>query len=186
MDEAKTIGCGSGGGVFVSDGPPPATPQLTLTLDVERLNQDRYNLGDEIVAELRLTNTGDRPIVLPWNPDDAIVYGKDCRDLHKPKPAGTLVGSIVVSFIDAAGHPQVQAGHELFGLLGTPSTYQKLLPQESARIRVGGKVYVANFMASSEPAHFQVVASFELRDSSLPDAYRTVTSINHQDVTLVR
>jgi hypothetical protein len=88
-----------------------------------------------------------------------------------------------------AGRAEPEAGHELFALVSNPSTYRILLPRESAEIRVGGKVYLANMPSATaaEPSsHFRVVASFNLSDSSLPNAYQTVMSLNYQDVTVIR
>jgi hypothetical protein len=188
MDQSKTVGCGSGGGVFTS-GTAQRPPQLTVTLDLEWLNQDHFRLGDHVVADVRLTNTGHDSITLPWNPDSDVVYGKDCRDLEKPRSSATLVGSLILKVVDSDGRARPIGGHELFALRDNPTTYRVLAPGQSARIRVDGRMYVSQGMTKSASAgatdHFKVVATLDLSDSSLPNAYQTVVSANSMDVTTI-
>jgi hypothetical protein len=78
--DAETRGCESGGFGGVSDEQPPRPPQLTLALRVERFSADWLKPGQPITYDLRLTNVGDKPLMLPWSPDRAAIYGKACRD----------------------------------------------------------------------------------------------------------
>jgi hypothetical protein len=186
MDHSNRVGCSAGGGLFVDD-TPFRPPKLTVSLEIEWLNQKRFDLSEEAVGEVRLTNTGNQPIMLPWSLDSDIVYGKDCRDLEKPKPPGTLVGSLYLKLADSQGRAKLIGGHNLFALRDDEATYRVLAPQQSARIRLGGKVHPPDVPIGSAGAtnHFEVTAVFDLTDSSLPNAYQTVTSTNHKDVTVV-
>jgi hypothetical protein len=187
MKEAKTVGCGSGGRVFV-DHRPLRPPQLTLSLEIAWLNQDRFKLGDEVAYEVRLTNTGDKPVVLPWNPDSDIAYGKDCRGLARARGLLTLEASVKLNFIDDAGNAEPVGPDRLFGVRDDPGTYRVLAPQQSARIRVSDNLYLPQTAANASSAgganHFKAIAVFDLRDSSLPNPYGTVVSTNGQDVTV--
>lgn len=185
MDRSKTKGCGSAGAVYTS-GQPIRPPQLTLTLEIERLNENQFTLGAAVVVDLRLTNTGEKPVVLPWDPDSDIVYGRDCEDFRKPAAAHTLLGSLAVKVVGTEGKANFVAGHELFGLHDDPETYRILAPQQSAHIRVSGKLDLSpaaiKALSSGATNHFKFIAVFDLTDTSMPNRYATVVSANPKDV----
>jgi hypothetical protein len=187
MDRAKTVGCGGFGATF-STAVPYHPPQLTLALEIARLNQDNFRLGEDVVCDVRMINTGDKSILLPWNPDSDTVYGKDCRGLGMSTPALSLEGSLGLKVIDPAGRTKFVGGHRLFALSGDTATLRALAPGQSACIRVSGSMDVPQVPTNSslpKPAiHFKLIAVFDLRDSSLPNAYQTVVSTNDRRVTI--
>jgi hypothetical protein len=160
---------------------------LTVAVAIEWLNQARFRLGDDVVCQFRVTNTGAKPIVLPWDPDSDVLYGKDCKGLAKLNTS-TLEGFVGFRFIDAEGRAWGVGAHRLFGLRDNPTTYCLLLPQNSARIRASGKVYLPELSSklslgeAVDGFKFRVV--FDLNDSSIRNAYETLVSENYRDVIL--
>jgi len=186
MDRSKTVGCHSGGGVMTS-GVPFRRPQLTLRLSIDHLNGNTFKRGDVLIADVLLTNTGDKPVLLPWDPDSDIVYGKDCKGLPTPRPP-TLEGSLALKLLDHEGQGPFVGGHFLYARRDEAPTCRVLAPQQSARLRVGGMFYptAARTGGSLAPGAntFRLVAIFSLTDSALPNAYEPVVSANHQNLAL--
>jgi len=186
MDRSKTIGCHTGGGVAAT-GLPYRPPEPTLRVSIESVNGNAFKFGDVVVAHALLTNTGNEPLLLPWDPDRDVVYGKDCMGLGVPAPP-TLEGSLGLKVVDPQGNADFVGGHFLYGRRDAPSTYRVLAPQRSARIRVDGTFYPPPERKGPRAAasnRFMLIGVFDLTDSKLPKAYRTMVSANHLDLALI-
>jgi len=185
MDKSKTVGCHSGRGVYVTGG-RLRPPRLTLGFDIEQVNRDRFRLGDVVVADMLITNTGNKPVLLPWNPDRDIVYGKDCNGLGLAGPPATLEGSMALKLVDSEGRGKWVGAHFLYARRDQPTSYRVLPPQQSARVRVDGRLTpplpATGIPPAPGPLRFKLIASFDLADSTLPNAYVTVVSENQKEV----
>lgn len=186
MEKAHKVGCSGGGGVFVT-GRPYQPPRVTLRLEIARLSAHNFVPGRGFVADLQLTNTGDKAIKLPWNPDEYVIYGKNCKNFGRPSPSPTLVGSLSLKLLGTAGQSKFVGGHDLYARMDQPATYRVLQPEQSAVIRVGGKFYPPRggkgAKALTGSKQFKLLAVFDLTDSRIVNPYQTVTSENSVVVT---
>lgn len=187
MDRSRKVGCGSGGGVFVSGG-PYQPPELALHLEIVGVTTNRLEAGQTASAEVRLTNIGDKNVIVPWDPDMGVVYGKDCKGLGLAgagRPA-TLVGSLMLRLIGNGGEEDSVGGHFLYARIDRSATYRILVPGQSALIRLWAKL-PPSLEAHKGPAlpatgAFEINATFDLTDSRLPNPYRTVVSVNSVEI----
>jgi len=93
---------------------------------------------------------------------------------------------LTLEFSDGAGHTEFIGSQGLYGISTDPTTYCSLAPQQSVRIRIGGKVHLEQVIVerSSEKAkqkllqEFVVTASFDLDDSSLWNPCKKLRSTN--------
>jgi hypothetical protein len=181
MEESHKVGCSGGGGVFVTGG-PYQPPKITFRLEIVRFSTHRLSHGQGLVADLQLTNTGANQVQLPWDPDEYLIYGKDCSDLDRPSPSGTVVGSLSIKLVGNSGQGVLVGGHYLYARIDQPETYRVLRPGQSAVIRVGGKLSPPHAgkeaSAVTDSKQFKLVAAFDLTDSKVVNPYETITSVN--------
>lgn len=187
-DRSRKFGCGSGGGVYVT-GHANRRPELALRLSIKQVSGHLLTVGQTFAADVRLTNAGDRSLALPWDPNQAVVYGKDCRGLGLPGPGHpvTLEGSLVLKLIGSAGEGTVVGGHSLYARMDQPDTYRLLQPGQSAVIRVGGKFFLPPNEKGDHPKQsaggFKLIAVFDLTDSAKVNPYQPVLSENSVEVS---
>ena len=186
MDDSRTSGCGSRGGKIATSGGSVPDPEVPLALQLESLNRSDFRTGDEVVAVVRLTNTGTKPVMIPWNPDSEAVFGKNCRWPYKSLGSTGLMGSVSLVFMDEAGYTQFLAGHGLYAISRRAETYRTLAPGQSAGIKIWGSVHFYNLIEKRRakglefklPQEFVVSASLDLDDSALYLPYKTIRSKN--------
>lgn len=188
MDRSRKVWCGSGGGVAVT-GMPYQLPEVTLDLKVARVSERRFALGEAMAVDVRLTNTGDKSMTFPWDPDEYVIYGKDCKGLGPagPEHPNTLAGSLVLELIGSGGKSKIVGGHGLYARMDQPETYRILQPGQSVIIRVGGKFYPPpagkETRALAGAKRLKLIAVFNLTDSRLANRYKTIRSVNSVELT---
>jgi len=185
-DKARTRVCGSVGGVVVTSGGVVPEPELGLALQLESLNRGEYKIGEEVVAVLRLTNIGAKPLMIPWSPDPETIFGRNCE--WRPGSPGVIAlnGMISLEFRHQLGFEQFIASHGLYGNSKRPHTCRTLARGESAFVKIWGTVGFYNIIQKRRekglefklPQDFVVSASFDLDDSTLRFPYKTLRSKN--------
>jgi hypothetical protein len=177
---------GVSGGVFVT-GKPYRPPELAVRLEIARVNATRFAPGEGMVVDVQLTNIGSNNISLPWNPDEYVIYGENCRDFGRPLPFQTLVAGLGFKVKAPGGHAKFLGGTMLYARLDRPATYRDLAPGGSATIRVRTNFYPPMTgeigRAARGPRRFAISAVLDLTDSRLRNPYRAVTSGNSVQVT---
>lgn len=170
-------------GVFVS-GRPNRPPELGLRLSIKDVSKRFVTAGQSLTADVRLTNTGDKSIALPWDPNQTIVYGKDCQGIGPPGPGHpvTLEGSLLLKLARGKVEGDVVGGHSLYSRMDQLDSYRVLQPGQSAVIRVGGKFNPPSTdnigHPKRRPGTFRLIAVFTLTDSAKLNPYRSVVSEN--------
>jgi hypothetical protein len=104
-------------------GPPP-----TLSLTVTRLDRPELSMGGQFVADIRVTNTGTEPVILPT------VLAYEFGDGFAGGPYA-VQASLGLPVVDAEGREHDLAGTVLRGSPSRPGTFELLGPDESLIIR---------------------------------------------------
>ena len=157
-----------------------------LAVQLESLDRTHYKARDEVVGEVRVTNVGAKPVMIPWSPDPETVFRKNCE--WRPKSLGVTAQKAMISleFEDEAGFTQFIASHGLYGISSNAETYRKLAPHQTAVIKIWGTVDFYNMIEERRakglefklPQKFAARARFEVDDSSFWVAYKTLRSTN--------
>lgn len=181
--ECKTFS-GSGGG---SSAP---RPKLRLELNLVELSPKEPEIEGEIVSKLRLTNVGDKRILLPWDWNRLTVYSDYCSSNLKRLRRGWAEADISLLFGDDGRLMGSVVLPHLYADLDKPSTYRVLLPGESALLKVPARLFLspgpANWgvdLPSSLPERFAVSVGLQLATSST-GWYEAVRSANTITVTV--
>jgi hypothetical protein len=164
------------GGGSVSEGSQrPGSLRMTL------LSMDRsdYETGDPITYEVRLENTGNRPVVLPWSPD-RVLFQAPGPALPRPVEA-----AIFLEVLERGGSKTLTLlePRMLFGSQAILGSLETLAPGETAWIRVPGLWHMStremNAIVSEPDGVVQVAAVFTVLQSPL-----RVRSTNRLEVSV--
>jgi hypothetical protein len=185
--KSHCFGGSLGGG---SDSSPPVLP---FGLQIVRLNASTYKEGEEVTAELLLTNKTDKPIWVPSSLNPDLVYAEGCKSVPTKAGARLLFGEVSLTIKDNHGFSEALDGAFVYGLSDDPTTFLKLRPGKSLRLRTAGKVYLYNMIIQSReanialefPMQLEVTAKFNLDDPSFR-GYRPLTSENRLHITLAK
>ncbi len=118
-------------------------PAPTLSLTIVGLDSREYSMASQIVADIRVTNVGKAPIVVPS------VLTEEFGDGFELPPYA-IEGSLGISSIDAAGREHGLSGTVLRGSPSRFGTTESLGPGESLTIRFPG--WTAGVDGPSAPA----------------------------------
>lgn len=155
------------------------------------LNGSDFRVGDNIIAELRLTNVGTDVVMLPWGIHTESVYGPNCE---WPKTAGStgLRGSVYLEVRRADGRGEIRLAVGLYGLSDDPKSYRDLVPGQSATIKISDPIRITPpntaALGGGPRAGFRenvtVTAVFQLDNSSLRSPYEDLRSVNEIQITI--
>ncbi|MGH9432519.1 MAG: hypothetical protein ACRD3T_13340 [Terriglobia bacterium] len=169
---------------------PPALPLRVQILSVDRKS---YQVGEAVRGTIRLTNTGNVSIPVPWSLNPDIVEGKDCSWPPLPPGAKPLHGSVTIWLVDGAGNLDPIGSHYLFGATSNGATYRNLAPNQSLEIRMMSRIDVSylNEQRLKEkrkvlalPANLKAVGSFEYNDVPWFGEYPEVHSADSIPITV--
>lgn len=191
-ERAQTWGCVGGFLAGSSDGCMYIPPRPALRLQITQLTGDTFRVGDEVVCELRITNTGNGPILIPWSVDPSILRTPKCEWLAKTKGTVGVTLTLGLDLVDQQGYSELTVAHELFGISSEPATVRTLAPQESLRVKMAGRANVSDIQARrakanlrlSLPQRFTVAGTLDWNDSAVFGAYSEVRSDNLLHVTI--
>ncbi len=192
VERAQTSGCGGGMLTGGSDGSIYVPPRPALRLEITHLNADTFSIGDEIVCELRITNTGGGPILIPWSVDRSIVWGPNCSWLVTTKGTVGVTLMLRLDLVDPQGYSQATVAHQLFGISSDHATVRTLGPHQSLRVKMADKTdvsYIQQRRAAANlrlnlPQRFTLAGALEWNDSAVFGAYSAVRSDNSFQVTI--
>jgi hypothetical protein len=134
-------------------GPAPA-----LSLAVTGLDRAELSMGTEFVADIRVTNTGTEPVIVPT------VLAYEFEDGFASAPY-VVQGSLGLPFVDAKGREYTLAGTVLRGSPGRPGTVESLAPGESLTIHFPGWFLVMDSPAAPVTGDAQLFARLILSDN---------------------
>ena len=140
-----------------------ANPESPFTLKVTLLAFDRvsYATRDPLFYEVRLVNTGSKPLLFPWSVDNSLLSAS------LPDSYVVLLGLGDATDVRAAGQTGLVV---LYGAPRVPGSLETVLPGESIRIRVKSDW----MMNAQESKRMRVY----VRPSYAGRAYPPVTSEN--------
>ena len=136
--EAMTGFCSGGrtGAVALHHPETFQRPVLPLRLEILKLNGTDFKVGDYITADLRLTNIGEKDVMLPWDVHSETVYGPPPGCEWPKTPGATGVrGALYLEFVDANGRREIRASVDLYAISTAPGSYCNLSPGRSAGLR---------------------------------------------------
>lgn len=172
------MGCGSCRGV---DHEP--IPEVKLTVQLDSIEHTTYSVGEDVACQIRLTNVGRQPIAIPWGRDPQIAVPCCPLSRYWELPGKKLNAFFGLRFKDAWGASTDVILGSLYGAMEISSTYQVLLPRQTALIRLSGPLQedqLGRIVAAGKklelPGEFIVTAFYHLNDSSLSNDYKTIES----------
>jgi hypothetical protein len=143
-------------------------PAPTLSLTVVRLDPSELSMGGQFVADIRVTNIGTEPVILPT--DLAYEFGEGF--------AGgpyAVQASLGLPIVDAEGREHDLAGTVLRGSPSRPGTVELLGPGESLIIRFPGWLVIVDSPTAPVTGDAQLFARLILSDNECRD-WNPVTS----------
>ena len=143
-------------------------PAPTLSLAVARLDRSELSMGGQFVADIRVTNTGAEPVILPT------VLAYEFGDGFADGPYA-VEASLGLPIVDAEGREHTLAGTVLRGSPSRPGTVESLAPGESLTIRFPGWFGGVDGATAPVTGDAQLFASLILRDNECRD-WNAVTS----------
>jgi hypothetical protein len=173
----------TGGGDFnVSGGNDTRSPTLPIQITLFGLNEARYQMGDEVLYDVVITNVGRRDVVIPWSPYE---------DEIKPDanyPPGYLVGSFGLVINDLVLGEQTIYGPVLYGSDRVPSSLKRLRSGQKVTIHIPSRWLLTGDDAAHKiltrlPQKYAVRARFSLIDRTV-NPPRPVISANSVTVEL--
>jgi hypothetical protein len=177
----KKIG---GGDINVSGGNDTRSPTLPIRITLLGLSERSYEMGDEMLYDVVITNVGQHDVVIPWSP---------YQDEIKPDenyPPGYLVGCFGLVIKDRILGEQVIYGPVLYGSDRVPSSLKKLRPNQTVRIRASSHWLLtsddaAHGILARLPQKYPVRAELSLTDRTV-NPPQPVISLNSVTITLNR
>jgi hypothetical protein len=158
-------------------------PEVKLTVQLDSIEQTTYLVGEDIVCRVRLTNVGEQPIAIPWGRDPQIAVPCCPSSRYWGLKGKKLDAFFGLRFRDAEGAFADVILGSLYGAMEDSSTYQVLLPRQTALIRFSGPLQedqLGRIVAAGKklelPREFVATAFYHLNDSSLPNDYKTIES----------
>ena len=143
----------------------PAPP---LKLTMVGLDGSEYSMGGQIVADIRVTNVGKEPIVIP-----SVVTQDFGSGFALPPYA--IEGSLGISAIDAEGREHGLSGTVLRGSPSRFGTTESLRPGESVTLRFPGWIIGVDGPSAPATGKAKLFATLILRDNECRD-WQRVTS----------
>jgi hypothetical protein len=137
-------------------------PAPTLSLTVARLDRSELSMGGQFVADIRVTNTGTEPVILPT------VLAYEFGDGFASGPYAMQV-SLGLSVVDAEGHEHDMAGTVLRGSPSRADTIEWLDPGQSLTIRFPGWFVIVDSPTAPVTGDAQLFATLLLSDNECRD-----------------
>jgi hypothetical protein len=144
--------------------------KISVAIDLVELQRDVFKLGESLIYEVVLENTGRRPITLPWSPDT-----ERFRDVSHKR------AFLLLEIRDAGGkrvlarlEPQV-----LFGSKAVADSLLTLAPGRRARVRVPGWLRVTeremSLMSEHPAGQVQLSATLLMQHQEMRSAGTLIT-----------
>jgi hypothetical protein len=146
----------------------PIGPAPTLSLTVARLDRSELSMGGQFVADIRVTNTGGEPVILPT------VLAYEFGDGFAGGPYA-VQASLGFPIVDAEGREHTLAGTVLRGSPSRQETVESLGPGESLTIRFPGWFGIVDSPTAPVTRDAQLFATLILSDNECRD-WNPVTS----------
>lgn len=142
LREAKEpIGGGSGSCGISSHEPAPTT---SLNITLMSVDQTRYVLGDDVESVVKLTNVGNGPVLLPWDPHTADFEEKALDGDYR------YVGISMLLELSDGREKFLIAGWHLFGSADVAGSLLELQPGNWVQVRAKSKL---QFFSDNEFQH---------------------------------
>jgi hypothetical protein len=128
-----TSASGTAGGVGGGDGAAFHRPPQLLKLTIFEVEAMGFKIGESLVYEVKLENTGDRAIKIPWTPSP-----KDIEP-SKPGPYEYQMVSLAPRLVNPLGQVAPLEAVVIYGS-NAPSTMLELAPGHWVRIRAKSRL----------------------------------------------
>ena len=127
----EPIGGGSGSCGGASHEPAPATLLDIIMLSVDK---SRYVMGDDVEFMVKLTNAGNEPVLLPWNP-----HGADFEETAAGDDYRYVSISMLLELSDGR-EKGLMTGWSLFGSPDVAGSLLELQPGNWVQVRAKSKL----------------------------------------------
>lgn len=125
-------GMGSGSGDSIQTRPEILQP---LRISIVSLESTKYKLGDDVVYEIKVENTGHEQLMIPWDPNLAHMEHEATATEYSYRMA-----SIALWLTDAGKPFETLEPSLLYGTTSTPSSFIKIAPGEWVRVRAKARL----------------------------------------------
>jgi hypothetical protein len=131
------IGGGSGSCGGASHEPPPTT---SLDITLLSLDKSRYLMGDDVEFVVKVTNAGNQPVLLPWDPHGADFEEKAAGDDYR------YVSISMLLELSDGREKELMTGWSLFGSPDVAGSLLELQPGNWVQVRAksGLEIYSDN------------------------------------------
>jgi hypothetical protein len=160
----------------------PSAPKLPLRLEIKAVPPGPMKVGEELICDLAITNSGREPILLPWSPYQDVVYSEGCRWL--PPGGRGLIADLRLELSDGDQRFEAIAAHRLYGASASALTLREVSPGETVTVRIWGRITVHHIAQLAKdqqlefklPREVSLTSSLDLSDSGMPSAYQRMLS----------
>jgi len=162
------VGLGGGGCGGASHEPPPTT---SLDITLLSLDKSRYVMGDDLEFVVKISNVGNEPVLLPWDPHEADFEEKAGGDGYR-----YVSISLLLELSDGRAK-ELMTG---WGLLGSPDvagSLRELRPGNWVQVRAKSKLEIFSDNEFTHRLYSGPETELTIRPSLLAD---TVTVSHRQ------
>jgi hypothetical protein len=132
----------------------------SVAVAIERLDSSEYSMGGQIVADLRVTNTGVRTVWFPW------ILRNEFGQRAIFEGANAVEVGLGISAVDARGRAHDLTGSVLRGSRDLPGTLQPIASGESVRIRFPAWILIVDGPSAPIPGDAQLFVTLRFRDGA--------------------
>ena len=142
----------------------PKFPEVTLIL--VSLDKTVYSIGEDVTFEVRIENSGQQNIELPWTPDLATLEPNDATETYT-----YLNGVVVLNLTEPDSQRYFSVYGYFYGSDRASGTIHKLRPRESVVIRARTKLdfydeWWAKKVREVQPLHVRAEPGFMMNSAT--------------------
>lgn len=131
LPERKELVLTDGGGASGSN--DTRIPNLPLEITLTGLDKNSYQIGEDMIYDIRISNVGQELVWIPWSPDRHQVRPDNAY------PSGYMSAILTLVITDAKMGQQEIFGIPLYGSRRVPGSLKALPPRKTVRIRASGR-----------------------------------------------
>lgn len=126
----NTFGSSCGGGAGF-------TPNTEVSIALASLDKASYSLGEEVTYEVKIQNSGKKPVEIPWTPHLGDLEPSDASQSYT-----FLQAAVSLTFTEPESKRSFSVYADAYGSSDVPGSTRRLLPGEWVFVRARKKVEV--------------------------------------------
>lgn len=113
------------------------TPNTEVSIALVSLDKASYSLGEEVTYEVKIQNSGKKPVEIPWTPHLGDLEPADASQSYT-----FLQAAVSLTFTEPESKRSFSVYADAYGSSDVPGSTRKLLPGEWVFVRARQKVEV--------------------------------------------